>query len=175
MTPRYRGAPDHAPGADSGDRTGDQLRQAEQNSTKLPPVRRARDSIPGDPGLLHVVPIVLIRLHFHCASSDKLRLIELFAKGPWLIRGRSLSSLQSMLQVTVCDSGKPDAFTFCEDRLHSAEVDVSPSACPGKKINQVIKCGVEVVDVDRVHLGSEFLVPVPDASLHAGVGGPSVR
>src|SRR3954447_12519019 len=30
-----------------------------------------------------------------------------------------------MLQATVCDGGKLDAFAFCEDRLRSAEVDVS--------------------------------------------------
>ena len=29
-----------------------------------------------------------------------------------------------MLQATVCDGGKLDAFAFCEDRLGSAEVDV---------------------------------------------------
>ncbi len=30
-----------------------------------------------------------------------------------------------MLQATVCDGGKLDALTFCEDRLGPAEVDVS--------------------------------------------------
>ena len=30
-----------------------------------------------------------------------------------------------MLQATVCDGSKLDAFAFCEDRLRSAEVDVS--------------------------------------------------
>ena len=29
-----------------------------------------------------------------------------------------------MLQAAVCDSGKLDAFSFCEDRLRSAKVDV---------------------------------------------------
>ena len=29
-----------------------------------------------------------------------------------------------MLQATVCDGGKLDAFAFCDDRLRSAKVDV---------------------------------------------------
>ena len=42
----------------------------------------------------------------------------------WLIRGWSLSGLQSVLQAAVCDGSKFDAFAFYKDRFRSAEVDV---------------------------------------------------
>ena len=32
--------------------------------------------------------------------------------------------MQSVLQATVCDGGKLNAFAFCEDCLRSAKVDV---------------------------------------------------
>jgi hypothetical protein len=40
-------------------------------------------------------------------------------------QGWTFSGLQSVLQAAVCDGGVLDAFSLCEDRLRSAEVDVS--------------------------------------------------
>jgi hypothetical protein len=35
-----------------------------------------------------------------------------------------LSGLQLMLQASICDGSKLNAFAFCEDRLRSAKVDI---------------------------------------------------
>ena len=70
----------------------------------------------GDPELCDSALVFVVRL----LETDQAFREERF----WLIRGQSLSGLQSVLQATVCAGSKFYVSAFCEDRRGPAEVDV---------------------------------------------------
>ena len=58
-----------------------------------------------------------------------------------------------MLQATVCDGGKFDAFAFCEDRLRSAKVNV----CRRQVFDTLMIAGVIVV----LNEGADLPLEIP--------------